>query len=735
MSRPTRSENERPAGGFLLAPKSGFRHYRWVVLATAVVLVLAVVLVIHWLNATSHHLPPIGSLVVFISALAAALAGIRVGLATALVGVAAALLLLADFDSTQGIANALVSAAVWCGAAVSTGLIGRQLRRQVARRENALEESLSRSLAAKDKLERILDFSPQFLRGETLAEVAQTTCESAVSTFGADSARVYLLKGAAMEVLGLCPCSDEIAPGYSLSVSDFPDLESMLALHRPSFVRDVRDTHPTGPALKLLEELGLVSVVRLPIVGPTGPDGLLTLGWDHVIDRPEDELLALMQRYADQAAVAWHNALRVEAQRRADKLHQTLERVVQFAPTFHITGTREAVARAICEAALATFECSGAALYRVEGDRLQLLERLPPLESMAPGRSFPLSTEMPLMRELRSPRATFVPDVAHPSRSLRPWPQEVVNQAGARSALYVPLRFEPRGPANLLVLSWNLPREEPDESFLVIVQRFADQAALALAHSSAERLHARLEASLLPSAPVEHPLLSVATRYRTGEQRLSLGGDFLGSTTDGDGVLHFVLGDVSGHGPDAAALGATLRSSWKALTMAGQSLSKIAEVMARLILAESKEPNAFATILAGRIDMHKRLLWWLNAGHLPPLLVGDRVVSLDSRPTAPLGIGKHVDRTPHRSSLPERWSLLCYTDGLIDVRVAPGSPQRYGEERLKERLGAWIGTTPDGTALDALLKEIEAASGGRFADDVAVLLVSTKDTPDGVHRG
>jgi serine phosphatase RsbU (regulator of sigma subunit)/GAF domain-containing protein len=727
MPSSVRPKDERPLGGFLLAPKSGFQHYRWIVLVVAVVLVVVLVLVIHWVGATAHPLPPVGSVIVFVSVLAAALAGVLVGLTTALMGVLAAFILLADFTSTRGITNAVVSAIVWCGAAVSTGLIGRHLRQQVARREAALEEALSRSLSARDKLERVLDFSPEFLRGETLAEVAQTTCDSALTTFGADNARVYMLRGAAMEILALSPhATGEIAPGYALSVSNFPDLESMLALHRPSFVRDVRETRPIGPAERLQQEFGIVSTVRLPIVGPSGPDGLLALGWTHSVERPEDELLAIMQRFADQAAIAWQNSLRLEAQRQADELHKTLERVLKLAPTFHISGTRQMVANAICEAALATFECSGAALYRVEGDRLRLLDDLPPLESMAQGRTFPLTDDMPLAKELRSPRPTFVPDVTDPSRSVRPWPPELVSQAGTHSALYVPLRFDRRGPANLLVLNWDKQREEPDEGFLVIVQRFADQAALALAHSSAERLHARLEASLLPTAPVEHPLLSVATRYRTGEQRLRLGGDFVGLTTAGDSVLHFVIGDVSGHGPDAAALGATLRSTWKALALAGQSLPKIAAVMNELLLAERNAPNAFATILAGRIDADNRTLSWINAGHLPPILIADRVTPLDSRPASPLGIGRNADRSPHRLRLPERWTLFCYTDGLIDVRVAPASPQRYGEERLKERLGAWIGTIPDGSAVDSLMLEIETASGGRFADDVAVLLVSTK---------
>jgi serine phosphatase RsbU (regulator of sigma subunit) len=710
----------------LLAPGRGFRHYRLVVLIVAVVLVVTVVLTIHWLGATAHPLPPIGAIIVTISAVAAALAGVWVGLTAVLAGVLSAFLLLADFSSQRGTANALVSAGFWLAATVVTGLIGRYLRQQVSRREAALETALGRSITAKGSLERVLDLSPRLLEGKSLTEVAKITCESTLDIFEVDNVRVFRLKGTTMELLAHCPPSGKIKQGFELPVTDFPDLEVMLARRRALFVRDVGETRPLGSADKLRKRLGIVSTIRLPIVGPAGPAGVLSLGWNHPVDQPDEMLLAVMQRFADQVAIAWYNALRLEAQQRADSLHRALERVVKLAPSFHITGTRQAEARAICNAALATFQCSGAALYRLEGDRLQLLERVPHLDSLSPGRVFPLTSEMPLAREMRLPRATFVADVSEPTRALRPWPQEVVEQAGTRSAMYVPLRVDENEPANLLVLSWKKPRKVPDEGFLMVVHRFADQAALALAHSSAERLHARLEASLLPTAPVYHPLYQVLIRYRPGEQRLHLGGDFVGSTTSPDGRLCFVIGDVSGHGPDAAALGAMLRSTWKALALAGQSLPKIAEVMSSLVLTERSAPNAFATVLLGRIDSRYQVLTWVNAGHLPPLLITDRVQALDSRPIPPLGVGKDLDRSTHRARLPEHWSLLCYTDGLIDVRVAPGSAQRYGEDRLKERLADWAGTAPDDAALDTLLSEIESGSGSRFADDVALLLISTK---------
>jgi serine phosphatase RsbU (regulator of sigma subunit) len=727
------SQTKRPLSEFLLAPRSGLQHFPWIVLAVAVVLVVVVVFVIDRIGATSHPLAPLGASVVFISVIAAALAGTLVGLATALVGVAMAFAMLADFSTGAATATAVVAAVIWCGTAVATGLVGRNLRRQVARREAALEQALSRSLSARDKLERVLDFSPQFFRGESLAEVADTICETALTTFGADSACVYALKDDALEILALTPAVEGMRRGFAVSVSEFPDLETMLADHRPSYVRDVTKRHPAEQALRLTREFGIVSAVRVPIVGPVGLVGLLGLGWHKVTERPADGLMAIMQRFADQAAIAWQNALKVEAQRQADDMHETLHRVVALAPTFHITGTTEKVANAICEAALKAFDCQGVSIYRVEGDRLRVLDCAPPLESLPAGRTFPLSEDMPLTHEIRSPAPTFIPDVADTSRSVRPWPPEIVRQAATRSALYVPLRFNERGPQNLLILNWDKPREQPDASFLVIVQRFADQAALALTNASAERLHARLEASLLPTTPVVHPLLRAITRYRTGEQRLRLGGDFVGSTVTADGRLHFVIGDVSGHGPDAAALGATLRSTWKALALAGESTPKTVAVMRDVLITERVEPNAFATIVAGWVDVGDHSLSCINAGHPPPLLITDKVTPLASPPTSPLGVDKRAERPLQRFPLPERWSVFCYTDGLIDARVTPGVPERYGEERLKKRLGAWAGTTPTGTALDDLMAEIETASGGAFADDVALLLISTKNAERGAR--
>lgn len=718
----------RSLGDLLLASSRRFQRYRWVVLAVAVILEVLAIWLVDRFGSTPQPLDPVGAGVVFVSVAVASVGGALMGLGVVLVAVIASFVLLADFGTSASTVNAVVSAIIWCVAAVAAGVVLAYFRRQVTRREAALQQALGRSLSAREQMERVLEFSPQFYQSMHVDETVAAICEAAVETFGADGARLYAIQNDSMEMLALAPPSADIEPGMMLPLFDFPDMQETLTQRRPSFIRDVRFVTTQPAALELRRQLNLVSAIRVPIINPAGPTGILSLGWTHAIERPADDLLAIMQRFGDQAAIAWQSALRAEAQQRADELYETLERVVTLAPSFHITGSPEEVAEAVCEAALSTFGCSGVALYRVEGDRLRVLDHQPPLEGLAAGRVFPLGTEPPPGADSLSPTPTFIPDISDPSACVWPCTPEITRLGGARSVLYVPVRIEEHTPQHLLVFSWDQTIDEPDPGLLVVVERFADQAAVALSNAAVERLHARLEASLRPSMPVDHPGLTIITRYRTGEQRLHLGGDFIGSTPLGQTGLQFVIGDVSGHGPDAAALGATLRSTWKALALAGADVLEAVEGMRRMLLAEKVQSGIFATIVAGAVDVTERRMSFVNAGHVPPLLLADgRVTLLEVDPSPPLGFDGGTPLTLRCVPLPERWSLFLYTDGLIDVRVAPGSAERYGEARLLKRLASWAHSAPDDIALDTLMTEIESASGGHFADDVAVLLISTRN--------
>jgi serine phosphatase RsbU (regulator of sigma subunit) len=264
----------------------------------------------------------------------------------------------------------------------------------------------------------------------------------------------------------------------------------------------------------------------------------------------------------------------------------------------------------------------------------------------------------------------------------------------------------------------------------VVDDGLARPHALAVANlREAESMHRRLEQALVPSLPVAHEGLQVLTHYRPGEHHLQLSGDFIDVLDRGEAGVAVICGDVSGHGPNAAALGAMLRASWQALTVSGVAPETTVDSLRSVLERERKNPLSYATLCLAWIDARGEELTLLSVGHPAPLLVaGQDVTPVPATPMPPLGaVGWPVEQ-PLRMALPDGWRLFFYTDGLIEGRAAPGSPERFGEQRLIQAIRRLDGDVVDGESLDRLLADVEAASGEPFADDVAVILISQADT-------
>jgi hypothetical protein len=245
----------------------------------------------------------------------------------------------------------------------------------------------------------------------------------------------------------------------------------------------------------------------------------------------------------------------------------------------------------------------------------------------------------------------------------------------------------------------------------------------------ARRLHDQLERGLLPELELRRGDVTVLGEYRPGTRHLTLGGDFLDVVDAGKDGIAVVCGDVSGHDPEAAALGAMLRVSWKALVLGGTPAAGLVPALHEVLSRERRNDERFATLCLGWIDPDRDELRLLTLGHPLPLLVAGSVRRLEATPAPPLGVAHPQGGEPALLKLPPDWDLLFYTDGLIEARVAPGSSERYGEERLIAAL-----ERPDRGSLDercvaGVLESIEAAAGEPFADDVALVVISKRRPP------
>jgi serine phosphatase RsbU (regulator of sigma subunit) len=255
------------------------------------------------------------------------------------------------------------------------------------------------------------------------------------------------------------------------------------------------------------------------------------------------------------------------------------------------------------------------------------------------------------------------------------------------------------------------------------------QAARRAAEEEAAVLHARLESNLLPHLEAQHGDLRLMWRYLPNEDRLGISGDFYDAAGTQDGGLAVVIGDVVGHGPDAAALGATLRASWHALVLSGASGPQLVSALSKVLAREEPSQEAFVTLCLAWFDADGEHASFLLLGHPAPLLVSEgAVASVAVRPELPLGLADAGDCAPTSLILPSTWSLLLYTDGLVEGHAGDGSQTRFGLERLLAQLQREarqeVRDQLGEGALDRVLDSIITANGGPLPDDVAVFCVS-----------
>lgn len=238
--------------------------------------------------------------------------------------------------------------------------------------------------------------------------------------------------------------------------------------------------------------------------------------------------------------------------------------------------------------------------------------------------------------------------------------------------------------------------------------------------------NARLERGLLPTPLLSGSDLRFAARYRPGRSRALLGGDFYDTVRTADGTVHAMIGDVCGHGPDEAALGVELRIAWRALILAGLCGDHLLATLQQVLEHERGSEEIFATMCMVDIASDGRRAGVCLAGHPAPLLVGPpgpRLLPEDSAGPE-LGLLPRARWPRTQVELGGRWSLLMYTDGLIEGRTGEGR-ERLGQDGMRRLTAAQIAAGADGeTLLDGLLGDVTELNGGELADDVAVLLLA-----------
>ncbi|MGH3874359.1 MAG: PP2C family protein-serine/threonine phosphatase [Pseudonocardiaceae bacterium] len=233
---------------------------------------------------------------------------------------------------------------------------------------------------------------------------------------------------------------------------------------------------------------------------------------------------------------------------------------------------------------------------------------------------------------------------------------------------------------------------------------------------------ARLERGLLPRLLLDGSTVGAVPFYRAGRNGV-IGGDFYDVIRCPDGSVHAIVGDVCGHGPDEAALGALLRVSWRALVLSGVGEPEVLAALQQVLVFERHRAALFTTVCTVAIVGGTALV--RVAGHPPPVLLRPQLTIPQLVKGPPLGIDPAAGWKGNEVALAAGWALLMYTDGLTEGRgTRPG--ELLWEEGLLDLLAAERDTGL--AALPArLVEHAERINGSPLADDVAILLLSDSE--------
>jgi serine phosphatase RsbU (regulator of sigma subunit) len=187
-----------------------------------------------------------------------------------------------------------------------------------------------------------------------------------------------------------------------------------------------------------------------------------------------------------------------------------------------------------------------------------------------------------------------------------------------------------------------------------------------------------IQQSFLPEKPPEVEGFEIAALNLPA---LEVGGDFYDFIPVSQDKWGLVIADVSGKGVPAALFMALSRTLIRANAVDNPTVS-YAIVKANKMIAEQERANMFVTLFYGVLDVKKKSITYVNAGHNPPIVLskkGGDIVMLAAKGIA-LGVMSDIVLEEKEVSLREGDIAILFTDGVTEA--INGKQEQFGQERL-----------------------------------------------------
>ncbi|MFJ8162000.1 PP2C family protein-serine/threonine phosphatase [Streptomyces sp. NPDC096136] len=311
---------------------------------------------------------------------------------------------------------------------------------------------------------------------------------------------------------------------------------------------------------------------------------------------------------------------------------------------------------------------------------------------------------------LPEPGAAAAPGAAGHEPPVDPRHREVAARLGYAASYALPLTADATGRLGAAVWLYDEQAEPNDRQRDLVglyVRHGAEHLARMLEVDRSRTRLATVSEELLPSRLPRIPGVRLATRHRSGPLG---GGDWYDALPLPEGAMGLAVGSVSGSGPSAVAAMGRLRASLRAYAvMEGED--PVAVLSDLELLLRLTEPARSATAVFAYCDTAARKILLAGAGHMPPLLIGERRTEyVETSLSAPLGMLACWEAPSVEIEPASGETVLLYTDGLLR---RTGDPMDRAYARLHAAAaGAPRGAREDPAALcDHILRTLLPEDG------------------------